>query len=181
MKHHLNPRLRQAACHAAVLALLGMSTHRLAGQEQVPSVSEAKAEMKRLGGKFLAPGYKSSWSPDGTRLVFGKVSDGLQIMDLTSGKVTDLVDSGKDPAWSAKDVIAYVRGDREQEEVWLVHSDGSKAKKLHDGGVPVWSKRGTTLFFHSRKEGKILLILLRYYGGWTMACSVATVWRHRGQ
>lgn len=128
----------------------------------------AISEIKKLGGKSLTKGYKSSWSPDGTQVVFGlgapgtarDDSGGLTVLDLETGKVSKLVAPGKDPAWSPGDgkLIAYVTGYGNAEELKVVEAAGGKPRKLADGGFPTWSADGKSLFFHSRKQGKLMAV-----------------------
>ncbi len=127
-----------------------------------PGETLAIAEVKRLGGRFLARGFKSSWSPDGARLAFGRnpVGAGISVLDTKTGKVTDVTDSGKDPAWSPGEgrLIAYVRGNAEEEQVWLVEPTGGKPRKLVDGGYPNWSPDGKRVYFQSRSSRKLRVI-----------------------
>jgi len=133
-----------------------------------PSREAAIAEIKKLGGKSLTKGYKSSWSPDGTRVVFGggtpgttrDDTGGLAVLDLETSKVSKLVAPGKDPAWSPGDgkLIAYVTGYGNAEELKVVEAAGGKPRKLADGGFPTWSSDGKTLFFHSRKQRKLMSV-----------------------
>ncbi len=136
---------------------------------QVSRSGEAAiSEIKKLGGKSLTKGYKSSWSPDGTRVVFGlgapgtsrDDSGGLAALDLETGEVSKLVAPGKDPAWSPGDgkLIAYVTGYGNAEELKVVEAVGGKPRKLADGGFPTWSADGKSLFFHSRKQGKLMAV-----------------------
>jgi WD40 repeat protein len=122
--------------------------------------------IKRLGGEFVAKGFRSSWSPDGLRMAFarpddrhGDVGGGIAVIDLGSAKVTGLTRSGKDPVWAPGDgrLIAYVAGGLgEQEEVWLIPSSGGDPRKIAPGGFPSWSADGKTLFFHSRTKRRVL-------------------------
>ncbi len=127
--------------------------------EKVPGISKFP-NIRRL----VASGWKASWSPDGTHLAFGKPrGKGLQILDLESGKTTDLNPSGKDPAWSPDGrFIAYVEEPRFNaylaEEVWLIRPTGELPRKLVDGGFPSWSADGKTVFVHSRRQNKILAL-----------------------
>ena len=129
----------------------------------------AVAELKRLGGKSLAKGFKPSWSPDGKRIVLGRgvagtsqdAAGGIVVLDLATGKTAQLAKSGKDPAWSPKadGPIAYVGGGSgAAEEIWLVEPSGKNPRKLVDGGFPTWSADGRTLFFHSRRQNKVMAI-----------------------
>ena len=144
------------------------------------------AAFRKLGGEFLADGFKASWSPDGTRLVFGKQEapfgdrgDGLAILRLASGKITKLTDSGKDPAWSPGKGrwIAYVDGGYgTNEEVWIVKPSGKKRRKLVDGGYPSWSPDGTEVYYHSRKGRKIMAIKVDVAGAEPKEILASTWW-----
>jgi thiol-disulfide isomerase/thioredoxin len=140
-------------------------------QEEPASASTEDPEVEAfrdLGGKFVAKGFKSSWAPDGTRLVFGRQEatfaeqgGGLSVLDLKTGKITDLVTEGKDPAWSPKKgrYIAYVAGGYGAEEhIWIVDPSGENARKIAEGGYPSWSQDGKTLYYHSRTQRKIMTI-----------------------
>jgi WD40 repeat protein len=126
-----------------------------------PGETAAIAQIKRLGGRFVVQGCKSSWSPDGKRLVFG---DGgrLKILELGTGRVHVLTQPGKDPAWSLADGrhIAYVVGDDQSEEVWVIEATGGAARRLARGGFPSWSADAKTVFLHSRTESKLQSIRL---------------------
>ncbi len=132
------------------------------------SQADAIADIKRLGGKFLAKGFKSSWSPDGKKTVFGSGTPstalddvgGLAILDVETGQVTKLVAPGKDPAWSPGDgkLIAYVTGSSNAERLWVVEAAGGTPRRVADGGFPSWSADGKTLFFHSRVEQKLMAV-----------------------
>ena len=74
-----------------------------------PAVQELAAEVKKLGGKRVASGYKSSWSPDASQLVFGIAipgssrddSGGLGILDVETGEVEETARTGKGPRLAA--------------------------------------------------------------------------------
>jgi WD40 repeat protein len=105
---------------------------------------------------------KASWSPDGGKLVVGKMPWGgkLQIIDLKTGEIRQLLDSGKDPAWSPGEGrwIAFARSNLPDEEVWIVEPSGKNSRKIAEGGYPSWSADGKTLFFHSRRQNKVMSI-----------------------
>jgi len=121
---------------------------------------------RRLPGvrRLATSAFVASWSPDGNQIVYGKTPSGagLQILTLQTGVTTDLMSFGKDPAWSPKDGgrVAFVGGgpSADDEEIWLVEATGKNARKIADGGFPTWSADGKTVFFHSRKERKIMAI-----------------------
>jgi Tol biopolymer transport system component len=123
-----------------------------------------KRGLPPAGPKRLVAGWKASWSPDATQLVFGKVGGpGLRILNLEDGQVTDLVDFGKDPAWSPDGrFIAFVKEPTPDaylaEEVWLVKPTGQSPRKLADGGFLIWSRDSKRLYVHSRTENYIFSI-----------------------
>ncbi|MBP7937725.1 MAG: tetratricopeptide repeat protein [Phycisphaerae bacterium] len=116
--------------------------------------------------KLVALGRKSSWAPDGMRLVFARTNQGgLQILNLQSGTISDLAAEGKDPAWSPDGrYVAYVSGPhgrkRPDEEVWLVEPDARDVppRRVAAGGFPCWSGDEGTLFVRSRVDAKLLAI-----------------------
>jgi hypothetical protein len=128
------------------------------------SYEDVVAEVRKQGGRFLAKGFRSSWSPDGRRLAFGKRAGNppgaLAIVELEGGKITEIVDEGKDPAWSGKDggLIAYVTGDAAEEQVWLIEPSGKNRRKVADGGFSSLSADGKTLFFHSRRTNQLMAV-----------------------
>jgi eukaryotic-like serine/threonine-protein kinase len=116
------------------------------------------------GKKVAQKSARASWSPDGRRLVVGRVpnSQGLRIIDLQTEETQDLRNSGHDPAWSPGEGkwIAFARDDVEgdgKEEIWIVESTGKNPRKIAEGGFPSWSSDGKTLFFHSRRQQKVFV------------------------
>jgi Tol biopolymer transport system component len=148
-------------------------------------------QLKRLGGKFVAKGSRSSWSPDGLRMAFarpdrwGSPSGGIAVIDLGTAKVTDLTHSGEDPVWSPGDgrLIAYVDGG----DVCLIPAWGGNPREVASGASgagPSWSADGKTLFFYSGTKNGVLAAdpfaehpsrtlreALRTAGGWDAAPS----------
>ena len=113
----------------------------------------------------VAIGSKSDWSPDATKLTVtklesaGRDDNGIEIVNVASGTVHDLVARGKDPAWSgAMDgPIAFVRKtDGEKEEVWLIRADGTQERRIGEGGYPHWSGDGKTLYYHDHDAHSIM-------------------------
>lgn len=134
-------------------------------------------ELKRMGAVFLAKGARPSWSPDATRIVYVSVPDSeLNILDLSTGQIRVLADSGRDPAWSPQlgrwiaytstpQVARYMgsfppdksftdppQGD---EEIRLIDSAGGQPRKIVEGYAPAWSADGKTLYFVSAKDQKV--------------------------
>ena len=124
------------------------------------------AEIERLGGKFLAKGWRASWSPDGRKIAFGKADwpadpkyPALAVLDVETGETHEIAAEGKDPAWSPGDgkYIAYVAGGHQaNEELRLIDVSGGTPRRLGMGGYPAWSPDGKTLYFHARDTNKLM-------------------------
>jgi Tol biopolymer transport system component len=86
----------------------------------------------------------------------------LEILDLETGKVTDLSKVGKDAAWSPNGrYIAYVvepSFDSYQEDVCLSDQTGGNVRMLTEGAYPGWSGDSRFLYFYSRSKHRILSI-----------------------
>ncbi len=134
-------------------------------------------ELKRLGAVFLVKGARPSWSPDAARIVYVTTPDSeLSILDLGTGEVKSLRETGRDPAWSPKPGrwIAYTSGRQSasymgsrsteghftdplngDEEIRLIDSSGGEPRKIADGYAPAWSGDGKTLYFISGTDQKL--------------------------
>ncbi len=118
--------------------------------------------------RLIGSGAKSSWSPDGKKLVYGSVNnEGLRILDVESGKVTELTQTGKDPVWCPTGQwIAYVDcpnagspgEDYTAEVIFLAPENGGPARRLRLGGYPSWSGDGQRIFFQDRKSNQVLAL-----------------------
>lgn len=109
-------------------------------------------------------GWKSSWAPDGKRLVYGvQFGAGLEVLDLRTRETKPLVQKAKDAAWSPNGRwIAFVReasyNQYLTEEVWLMPAEGGEPYRVAAGGFPSWSADGRKLFVHSRRDNSILAV-----------------------
>ncbi len=109
----------------------------------------------------LTNGYTASWSPDGSRIAFSRLDDGIYTMDPDGGSLTRLTDSstyGWDyyPEWSpdgTKIVFGSNRhqpGDALTESVYIMDADGQGVGKLSNswGQAPyTWSADGQWIVY----------------------------------
>ena len=111
-------------------------------------------------GKFLALGQRSSWSPDGKKIVFGRSGNdhGILIHDIATNKTTEFTSAGKDPAWAGKEGrwIAYVTGSGTAEAIWAAEVPDGKPFRLAAGCMPSWSADGKTLFFQAFNQNQMM-------------------------
>ncbi|RJP27826.1 MAG: DUF2092 domain-containing protein [Candidatus Omnitrophota bacterium] len=125
---------------------------------------DANLENEYLAKRLASGVFTSSWSPDGSKLVFGKSQgNGIHILDIATGNIQILNEKGKDPAWSPTgEWIAYVvepsYDDFTNETVWIMDCEGKNARKLLDGGYPSWSADGNSVIVTSRKEPRLYSI-----------------------
>jgi len=97
----------------------------------------------------LADGRAPAWSPDGTRIAFGRISsDGgftLWLMNADGSGVHSL-GSGLDPYWSPDGTrIAFSTSPVDLGDLWIMNADGNGRKRLEGGLGGVWSPDGTRI------------------------------------
>jgi Tol biopolymer transport system component len=118
------------------------------------------------GLRVLTDGKASSgfpsWSPDGKQLVFrvmGDGKEGLRILTLESGKITQLTSEYDTfPVWSPRgDRIAFCSFRDGDYDIYTVRPDGSELRKLtnsHSNDAhPIWSPDGDWIVFSSARKG----------------------------
>ncbi|MFN8619892.1 MAG: hypothetical protein U0869_24140 [Chloroflexota bacterium] len=132
--------------------------------------------------KGAADDRNPAWSPDGTRLVFGRSVDGDQSEQLwivnvggsgahaLTEKVTGAYDH--DPAWSPDGRrIAYSSSATGDNEIWLIDADGKHAHAITDNSVnndyPDWSPDGGSLAFTDSPLGQTDIVVMRLSSGLT--------------
>lgn len=106
--------------------------------------------------------YQPLWSPDGKYLMFSDRTLKLKLMDIASGKITD-IDQGTteelrsysfspDSKW-----VAYTReGSNTESSIWFYEISSGKKQQVTDGvfsdGSPVFSVDGNYIFFTSNRD-----------------------------
>jgi Tol biopolymer transport system component len=129
--------------------------------------------------KFLAMGQRASWSPDGLNIAFGRSGDddGIQVLNISTGKTVYASICGKDPAWSGEvdQGIALGREAATREELWVVGSSGANPRMIAEGGFPSCSADGQTLFFYSSTRRALMAIGLTGEGSPAVAWELVPV------
>jgi Tol biopolymer transport system component/tetratricopeptide (TPR) repeat protein len=151
--------------HPADRAPAGAAFLPLVEAEQMYRVLSAR------GRRLTTDGFSAQWSPDGKKLAFSAGVhgySGVAVYDLATNQTDLLVFPGKDPRWSPDGkYIAFARDPRflriaellgaerreqrllEDEEVWLMRSDGTEPRRLARGSWPCWSPDSTCLYYRS--------------------------------
>ena len=124
--------------------------------------------------RLTRAGFKPSWSPDGSQLVYAtqnvelnpqntQGTSELEIVNLASGEPKHLnAGDAAMPSWSPHgDRIAYMKrlGDSRQRDVWTISlTTGESSAVTNDGAndwSPVWSPDGAFVYFASDRSGSM--------------------------
>ena len=110
---------------------------------------------------------RASWSPDGTRIVYG-FGTTLSVVEVATGLVTALVD-GKDADWHpSADRIAFAQGGT----IWETDSAGAAPIEVTDATIPAderltqWSPDGLYLGFIRDVAGSDYLVIHDFANDW---------------
>jgi len=118
------------------------------------------SDLRRLTGNDFSS-YFPSWSPDGSRLVFGGLEAGALIEIDADGNNEVKVSAESDwfPEWSPDGKhIVLARGPEGARDIYVANADGSGAQRLtSDPGdelIPDWSPDGKLIAFDRAAGGK---------------------------
>lgn len=138
--------MNECAFYSLVAGWLAVSTSYSADIPALKPTPQPHVPMAVVSG-----GWKSSWSQDGQRLVYG-IGDGqgLEVFDLRTLDRQSTNSRGKDPAWSPDgrwiaSVHEEVHNEIRNEEVWLIQPDGTGERRLGIGGYPSWATGGKSV------------------------------------
>ena len=119
-------------------------------------------ELETLQSLRLTPGigYRSTWSPDGSKLAFDNNTD-IFIVDATGENLLQVTSSLADevePAWSPDGRrLAFASNGEGNWEIYIMNADGSNGVRLTNHPAndrqPTWSPDGTRLAFVSNRTG----------------------------
>lgn len=109
-------------------------------------ISRVPAQAKQLSGP-MGP----VWSPDGKQIALSMVRDhmtwGVYLLDLDSGKMTQLTEDGVPSGWSP-DGRQIVYTGNQTPGIFVINKDGSQPTKVITNGYsPSWSPDGKTIRF----------------------------------
>jgi TolB protein len=118
------------------------------------------SDVRRLTGNDFSS-YFPSWSPDGSRLVFGGLEVGalFEINADGSNEVKVSAESDRFPNWSPDGKhIVFARGPEGARDIYIANADGSGAKRLTsdpgDEQISDWSPDGKLIAFDRAAGGK---------------------------
>jgi serine/threonine protein kinase/Tol biopolymer transport system component/tetratricopeptide (TPR) repeat protein len=157
--------------------------HEPTGAAFLPMVEaeETYLELSAKARRLTTDGFSARWSPDGKKLAFSlgvHGYSGVALYDPATKETELLIVPGKDPRWSPDGTyIAFVRdcqllrleelakidNDRQQrpvedEEVWLMKSDGTEPRLLARGSWPSWGSDSEHIYYQSRVNNLLFSI-----------------------
>ncbi len=142
---------------------------------------ETYRHLSAKGQRLIRDGFSARWSPDSKKLAFSlgaQGRSGIAVFDPVARETNLLIVPGKYPSWSPDGRhIAFVR-DRQflpvpefvaadpqaqqpasqEEELWLMNSDGTEPRRLACGVWPSWSQDSACVYYKSRLDNTLYSI-----------------------
>jgi len=132
--------------------LIAFSSAR-SGEYQIYTMRPDGSDQRRITFSNLQEACGVSWSPDGSRLVFGR-GDALFVINVDGTGEQKLADNvAGSPSWSPDGSrIAFNSARSGTNQLWLIQSDGQSPQQLTSDpvgvyGQPVWSPGGEEIVF----------------------------------
>jgi TolB protein len=119
---------------------------------QIFTITSDGTNQKQL--TFESDNGRPDWSPDGKRIVYNTMMDGVWIVVMDAdGFNKKILTEGAAPDWSPDgNQIAFTRaGDDQVPQIWTMNTDGSKLRQLTQSNTakiaPSWSPDGQEMAF----------------------------------
>jgi Tol biopolymer transport system component len=134
---------------------------------------------------FATGGENPDWSPDGSKIAFGRNGEIVVRNVDGSGETTFSTDLGwvaSDPDWSpdgTRIVFLRTEGGGGAENIWVANADGTNQAALTSSDfdrAPAWSPDGSKIAFQSQRAGNSEIFVMNADGsGQTALTSSATL------
>lgn len=143
--------------------LIAFIAHECGGEDRYDLcvINADGGEIRTVATGPLVSSHAPTWSPDGTRLAFERVTTegaSIQVIGLDGVGERTIVERGSQPAWSPDGTrIAFASDIGGTNRIYLVNPDGSGLVRLTDGpddSSPAWSPDGDQIAFASGRVGK---------------------------
>ena len=107
----------------------------------------------------LVNNTQPAWSPDGKKIAFNSIRDGIYVMHANGRNIRRLTDHpGSSPAWSPDGKkIAFSSTRNGNQDIYVISTDGNNIHQLTNHPAsdsnPAWSPNGRKIAFVSGRDG----------------------------
>lgn len=162
----VRPVVRDPAANESVIAILDLATGQIIELDSTYSATSAQTGSPCRDGCSSGDNYAVDWSPDGTRLIFGRQGigagdDTLFIVNVDGSDLHEIVAldlHAIGPRWSPDgSEIAFVSKTNPDwgGDVYMVRPDGTGLRRLTTVGFigqPAWTREGRLVFTRRASE-----------------------------